>query len=100
MITGENQNILVSVEPRHRQKLLLWDADTEMSIGELSIPTELGVQRRIYDLAATETHIICLASWSLIVWNVPSCISKDINSIKPLVLHDFESVQELSLIHI
>ena len=94
VITGENQNILVSVEPRHRQKLLLWDADTEMSLGELSIPTELGVQRRIYDLAASETHIICLASWSLIVWNVSSCISKDIDSIKPHVLHDFESVQE------
>ena len=93
MLTGCDNNILVTVEPRKRQDLLLWDADSEQLLSKLSTPTDLGPQRRIYDLAASTTHIICLASWSLVVWKLPSSLSESCN-IKPTVLHDFEPVQE------
>ena len=75
---------------------MLWDADTEKLITELTTPADLGPQRRIYDLAASTTHIICLASWSLIVWKLPEQFSNSLVSlhISPIILHDFEPVQE------
>ena len=92
-LTGREGNILVTVEPRKRQDVFLWDADSEQSLCKLSTPPDLGPQRRIYDLAASTTHIICLASWSLIVWTLPSKLSDDC-CVKPIILHDFEPVQE------
>ena len=93
MLTGKRRGILVSVEPRQRQTLMLWDATTEKLITTLSTPKALGQQRRIYDVAATTTHIVCLASWSLIIWKLPSQFPNQ-TDIKPTVLHDFEPVQE------
>ena len=93
VLTGKNRDILVSVEPRRRQDLMLWDAKTENLVATLSTPKVLGQQRRIYDLAASTTHIICLASWSLIVWQLPSQFSNT-SDVEPTVLHDFEPVQE------
>ena len=92
-LTGRDSNILVTVEPRNRQDLFLWDADSEKLVCKLSTPPDLGPQRRIYDLSASTTHIICLASWSLIVWTLPLRLSENC-CIKPTVLHDFEPVQE------
>ena len=92
-LAGRNSNILITVEPIGRQDLFLWDADSEEFICKLSTPSELGPQRRIYDLAASTTHIICLSSWSLIVWTLPSSVT-EICTMKPIVLHDFEPVQE------
>ena len=92
-LTGREGNILITVEPRKRQDVFLWDADSEQSLCKLPTPPDLGPQRRIYDLAASTTHIICLATWSLIVWTLPSKLSDDC-CMKPIILHDFEPVQE------
>ena len=93
MLAGHKHNILVSVESRKHQTLMLWDAENEQFICQLSTPEELGSQRRVYDLAASTTHIVCLASWSIILWKLPSRLPVDRCS-KPMVLHDFEPVQE------
>ena len=74
---------------------MLWDADTEQLICQLFTPEHLGSQRRIYDLAASSTHIICLASWSLILWKIPPFLTSSFDSFsKPTVIHDFEPVEE------
>ena len=92
-MTGHSNNILVSVEPRHRQSLMLWDADLEKLICQLTTPAALGSQRRIYDLTASTTHVVCLASWSIVLWELPSRFHNDI-CLTATVLHDFEPVQE------
>jgi len=51
-------------------KLYLWDAEKQEKFCTLSLPTQRS--SKIYDVRINSTHIICLASWTLIAWSYKS----------------------------
>jgi hypothetical protein len=57
-------NTLVTTD--HEEKCLhLWNADTEEKTTRLRLPDSI---HKVYDVRINATHIICLASWSLVAW--------------------------------
>ena len=48
-------------------KIYLWNAQSEEQVCTLSLPAQRS--GKIYDVRINATHIICLASWSLIAWS-------------------------------
>lgn len=80
-------NTLV-VPVRHEDSVFLWNAETEEKTHRLSLPSR---SSKIYDVKINATHIVCLASWSLIAWNFSSGTPKyraNVLSV-PQVVYDF-----------
>lgn len=67
-----------------RRHLLLWQADTEELVAK--VPTPHG---RLYDVKMNATNIICLCSWSLLIWRHDSFHPVDMVN-GPSEIRDFE----------
>jgi len=76
-------------------KLYLWNAEKIEQFCTLSLPSQRS--SKIYDVRINSTHIICLASWTLIAWSYK--IDKD-NFVKiqqgPMIAYDYFSQSDNS----
>ncbi len=78
-------NILVG-HISSEETLYLWNAETEEVICQISLPQSL---RKIYDVRITKSHIICLASWSLVAWTYVRQPDETIRvQLGPKIFHD------------
>ena len=78
---------IVAVSVSSEDRLYLWNAQTENLFTTLRIPSRCS---RIYDLRINATHIVCLASWSLIVWTYKSKDGFFEEMLEgPVIAHDF-----------
>merc|ERR1719219_1489367 len=77
-------------------KLYLWNAESQEQFCTLSLPSQRS--SKIYDVRINSTHIICLASWTLIAWSYK--IDDEGNFVKiqmgPMIAYDYLSRAENS----
>ena len=76
---------LLAVSIANEATVFLFDADSEDQLAAYHVPNEVN---RIYELRLTSTHIVCLASWSLITWNLDQSHSE------PEVMKDIPEVAD------
>ena len=57
---------ILAVPVKDEDEVYLWNAETEERVGVAKMHRNRA--NKIYDIKMSPTHIICLASWSLITW--------------------------------
>jgi len=77
-------------------KLYLWNAESQEQVSTLSLPSQRS--SKIYDVRINSTHIICLASWTLIAWCYKSDDKGHFVKIQlgPMIAYDYFSQAENS----
>lgn len=84
-LTQKDSKGLLAVSVASAATVYLWNADSDEQLAAYQVPSEVN---RIYELKLNSTHIVCLASWSLIAWNHQN------NSTEPEVMKDIPEVSQ------
>jgi len=77
-------------------KLYLWNAEKQEELFTLSLPSQRS--SKIYDVRISSSHIICLASWTLIAWSYKNDDKGNFIKIDlgPMIAYDYFSQSDNS----